>query len=128
MDVSATTFRTELPFTPAAPAFARDQVRVFARRVPPDTLDDAVLMVSELVTNAVQHGQPEVTLGMSLSGDGLTVSVSDQGSGAPIRAFPTAEQQRGRGLGLVDALASKWGVIRSAGQDGKQVWFRLATA
>ncbi len=128
MDIAARSFRTELPFTSAAPAYARDQVRVFACRVPPDTLDDAVLMVSELVTNAVQHGEPAVTLDMSLSGDGLTVSVSDQGSGAPIRAFPSAERPRGRGLGLVDALAAKWGVMRSAGQDGKQVWFRLATA
>jgi anti-sigma regulatory factor (Ser/Thr protein kinase) len=126
MNVAATSLRAELPFTSAAPGLARDQVREFARGLPAGTLDDALLMVSELVTNAVRHGRPEVTLDMVLSPDSLTVAVDDGGRAPVTCRVPTPDQEHGRGLWMVAALAAHWGVARGGGDHGTQVWFELA--
>jgi anti-sigma regulatory factor (Ser/Thr protein kinase) len=116
-----------LPFTSRAPGVAREQVREFAQRLAPATLDDAVLMVSELVTNAVLHGRPEVTLHASLSADCLSVAVGDRGNDPITPQLPTAEDEHGRGLSMVNALAAHWGVTQRDGGTGKHVWFDLAT-
>jgi serine/threonine-protein kinase RsbW len=126
MDGVAASLRAELPFTFAAPALARERVRRFAADLPTATVDDAVLMVSELVTNAVQHGRPVVTLGMSLSPEVLTVAVGDWGRAPVTPRVPTANQERGRGLAMVDALAAHWGVTNHDSEDGRQVWFDVA--
>ena len=123
--VTPTSLRTELPFTSEAPSIARDQVRRFARNLRAATVDDAVLMVSELVTNAVAHGQPEITLRLRLRPDRLTVAVADRGEAPLTCAMPPPEQTSGRGLVIVDALATRWG--RSQGRVDKQVWFDVAT-
>jgi anti-sigma regulatory factor (Ser/Thr protein kinase) len=116
---------TELPFTFEAPSTAREQLRWFARNLRAATVDDAVLMVSELVSNAVAHGQPEVTLRLRLRPDRLTVAVADRGEAPLTCATPRLQQASGRGLVIVDALATRWGV--SQGRFDKQVWFDLAT-
>jgi anti-sigma regulatory factor (Ser/Thr protein kinase) len=118
--------RTDLPFTSKAPSVAREQLRGFASGVRPAIVDDAALMVSELVTNALVHGEPEITLRLWRDADSLTVAVDDQG-GAPLtHTVPPADQEHGRGLVVVDTLAAHWGVTQNQG-DGKQVWFDLAT-
>ncbi len=123
--VTPTSLRTDLPFTSEAPTIAREQVRRFGRNLRAATVDDAVLMVSELVTNAVAHGRPEITLRLRLRPGRLTVAVADCGE-APLEcATPSLRQTSGRGLAIVDALATCWGV--SQGRVDKQVWFDVAT-
>jgi anti-sigma regulatory factor (Ser/Thr protein kinase) len=92
-------------------------------------LDDAVLMVSELVTNAIVHSnsrQPggTVTVTVLESADGVQVEVADCGSELSI---PVVRADRyaadGHGLFLVQSLADQWGYLR--GEAGTTVWFRL---
>ncbi|MFE0424795.1 SpoIIE family protein phosphatase [Streptomyces sp. NPDC058953] len=84
-------------------------------------LDVPLLIVSELVTNAVSHTRGRVRLDLTLSGDRLRIAVNDVSPRAPVR--PTAldlEATGGRGLLIVGALASASGSLPFAG--GKQVW------
>ncbi|MBQ0825473.1 ATP-binding protein [Streptomyces sp. RG38] len=90
-------------------------------------VDDAVLVVSELVTNAVQHSHGrEVTLTLSLRGSCLRIDVHDGVPGhRPTPRNPSAEDEHGRGLMLVQAIAvarqGSWGV----GDDGASTWREL---
>ena len=84
----------------------------------------AVLLVSELVTNAMRHGGEPIRLVANITASGLRVEVYD----GNIDAFPAVRDIRpdapgGRGLRLVDALADRWGTIESG--DGKCVWFEI---
>jgi anti-sigma regulatory factor (Ser/Thr protein kinase) len=119
----------ELPFTGAAPSTARSYLRLFARNLSAATLDEALVMVSELVTNALQHGKPEITLQLWLRPDRIAVAVLDRGDASPslIHPAPRGDHPHGRGLMLVNALAAHWGVRCSEGRAGKTVWFDLAT-
>ncbi len=85
--------------------------------------EDAALLVSELVTNAVIHGHSDVALQLWRTGSGVRIEITDRDPGlvAPRRSDP--EALGGRGLLLVDTLARNWGV-RPA-NPGKAVWFEL---
>ncbi|MEU6661717.1 ATP-binding protein [Streptomyces sp. NPDC046821] len=97
----------------------RDQLRVGG--VPETVIDDAVLILSELLSNACRHGRP---LGGALAGDGdvraawrvdkrgcLTVEVTDGGGPTrPVPATPSVTAHGGRGLNIITALADDWGV------------------
>lgn len=131
---------TTLPGSPLAPGSARALVRAAATGWSEDRLpgtdrltgrlvDDAVLVVSELVTNAVVHAGTEVTLECRLDQDAgaLVVEVSDH---HPSRAprdteaeAPYETPEYGRGLRLVATLAESWGVTFRRGT--KTVWARL---
>jgi anti-sigma regulatory factor (Ser/Thr protein kinase) len=88
-------------------------------------VDDAVLVLSELLSNACRHGRP---LGRSDIGDGdveaawridktgrLTVEVTDGGGPTrPVPATPSVTARGGRGLNIISALAQDWGVRDSA--------------
>ncbi|WP_282087071.1 ATP-binding protein [Streptomyces tendae] len=118
--------------------FAR--ARVFTR----DTLrgwslghrgDDAVLVITELISNAVTHavpsaaaGAPEVRLGLALGPGVLTLTVSDPGDDAPVfnPSDGSALREHGRGLCIVDALAEEWGWTPRP-PAGKTVWATLST-
>jgi serine phosphatase RsbU (regulator of sigma subunit) len=90
-------------------------------------VDDAVLLTSELVTNAVVHAGTQVQVTCKLAAGAVEVVVRDSHParmvpGAPDDAVP-AERTGGRGLLLPSALAAAWGV--SYGTDAKAVWFRM---
>ena len=92
--------------------------------------DDAEIITSELVTNAVQHvrddgtGTIVVTLARVLNPAAVTVVVSDSSSQGPIRRDTSADSDHGRGLQIVDALSDHWGWRQEDG--GKAVFAVLA--
>ncbi|RFU82812.1 ATP-binding protein [Streptomyces triticagri] len=114
---------------------ARDTVRELLRawQVPGETSSDAVLLVSELTTNALLHAERgQVLCGLTLTGDArrLRIELHDDGR-APL-APPTRRagpgDENGRGLFLVEQLADGWGCARSTRSEGKVVWAELTTA
>ena len=87
-------------------------------------LDDAKLLVSELVTNAVCHGAPPVVLEIGCDGTtGMTVRVRDGDAHSPTLVQATTEDESGRGVSLVDMISDDWGI--EPAQHGKVIWFRL---
>jgi anti-sigma regulatory factor (Ser/Thr protein kinase) len=113
-----------------APRQARDFVAEQGQGLPECAVDDARLLVSELVTNALRHGRPDITVQVELNPPLIEVSVHDEGTALPPAdpppALPTALS--GRGLNLVDRIASCWGITRTESPRGKAVWFRLEPA
>ncbi|GAA2270170.1 hypothetical protein GCM10010145_00620 [Streptomyces ruber] len=88
--------------------------------------DDACLLASEILTNAVCHAAGPIRLLLRRTEYDLTIEVTDRSPHLPQpRQINTADES-GRGLALVDALAAAWGT-RPA-EDGKTVWFTLATS
>lgn len=88
-------------------------------------LDRAELLTTELVTNAVRHGGPPITVEVSCEGTaGMTVKVSDGSDDEPVVQDVTPLDESGRGVLLVDLLSDEWGVSQLPG-DGKTVWFAL---
>ncbi len=83
----------------------------------------AQLLVSELVTNAVVHARSDVTVVLSLTVHALRIEVSDDDPTCPQARDAHDSATGGRGLRIVDTVASRWGVLRHDG--GKTVWFEL---
>lgn len=86
--------------------------------------DTLALLVSEVATNALVHGTGDVQVRVRAEGPVLRVEVSDD---SPVMPAPRAAglmEEGGRGLALVDSLASRWGVL--AYPPGKVVWFELS--
>ncbi|CAJ65038.1 MULTISPECIES: SpoIIE family protein phosphatase [Frankia] len=144
---TTTTQAITLPPTPDSPRSARRFLLETLRgRLDDDLLDSALLLVTELVTNVVVHAGTAATVDVRQEGDGVRVGVADR---HPVRigmarvkkvdvprppsAFPEEAdfgidglREDGRGLALVDALATSWGTEHRPG--GKTVWFRLGSA
>lgn len=96
--------------------------------IAPDTIETALLLVSELVTNAVTHGGGRPVLDIHVGPDRLHVSVTDQDSTTPhVHRDNPLLAEGGRGMFLVETLASRWGV-RPREPSGKTVWFELDRA
>jgi anti-sigma regulatory factor (Ser/Thr protein kinase) len=110
-----------------APSQARAWVSAHTPHLPADAADDALLIASELVTNAVRHGEPEIVLALEVGADSLRIEVHDGGDELPAmpERQPDFEHTTGRGLLIVAATASDWGVVRVARQPGKTVWAQL---
>jgi hypothetical protein len=118
--------RVRLTAGPAAAGEARRQVQAAIRAwdIPVDP-DVAVLLTSELVTNAISH---EVTgivmLAISCSCGQLRVDVHDTSRALPMLVDTPVDAETGRGLMLVTALSGEWGFYRTPA--GKAVYFTLA--
>lgn len=89
-----------------------------------DATDGAELLVSEVVTNAVIHGRSDVRLRVCATPHHLRVEVGDDNSRRPSRVALDTEALDGRGLTIIELIASSWGVDDSA--VGKVVWFEIA--
>lgn len=89
----------------------------------PAWLDDAVLVVAELVCNGVQHSNSPITLGLALRGGRVTVSVADGLDTVPVPRATSPLAENGRGFAIIDVLADGWGVEPQP--RGKRVWVRL---
>ncbi|MEV0627771.1 ATP-binding protein [Nonomuraea wenchangensis] len=116
-----------LPATASSVPRARRAARgLLAEWGPPsETGETAELLVSELVTNAIQHARGPVVLSMWARGGRLRCEVADADPRPP-RPRHAGEQDEGsRGLELVEALADTWGSTPS--RRGKVVWFELTT-
>jgi anti-sigma regulatory factor (Ser/Thr protein kinase) len=88
-------------------------------------IGDAALVLSELLSNAIRHARPLpgalVQVSWALGDGSLTVSVRDGGSRThPHAEHPSPSSEGGRGLAIVECLASTWGVQDSTG--GVTVW------
>lgn len=88
------------------------------------TRDAAVLLVDECVANAVRHGGGEFEMIVQRGSGTLRVEVVDQSPEFPVPLAPDPECERGRGLTIVNDLASRWGT-NGLGH-GKVVWFELS--
>jgi serine phosphatase RsbU (regulator of sigma subunit)/anti-sigma regulatory factor (Ser/Thr protein kinase) len=133
--VASAAYQPEPAAVAAARRFVRETLQSWlaAEQAPAGSglVDDAVLLTSELVTNAVVHAGTPVHVTCKLADGGLEVMVRDSlpASMVPGRAqdenIPT-ERTSGRGLLLPSALASAWGV--TYGRAAKAVWFRMGLA
>ena len=89
----------------------------------PSLCSDLALVVTELVANAVRHAGTDITVRLLRLGDGVRVEVAD-GSSRPLRPrSATVADEGGRGLLLVDALSTRYGV--EAERNGKLVWAEI---
>ncbi len=112
---------------PSTPASAGDARRFVESVLADSGLDQltyaATMLVSELVANAVLHtGTPFVVV-VAPDGDNLRVEVHDGSPQLPVRKHYSTMSGTGRGLMLVERMATTWGSHRTA--DGKMVWFEL---
>ena len=89
-----------------------------------DLLDNAQLLVSELVTNAVLHARTEIGFSVTIDTDRVKVQVADASSRMPSPRGYDSTASTGKGIALVQALAARWGA-HPQGQ-GKVVWFTLS--
>jgi serine phosphatase RsbU (regulator of sigma subunit)/anti-sigma regulatory factor (Ser/Thr protein kinase) len=130
---SALVRRVRLPNDRRTPAAARALVRSVLEEAGLDTLlNEALLLTTELSTNAVVHAGTELDIEVTADTDGLTVTVTDFAPG-PVEELAVGPKndkvdigevaERGRGLLLVDHFASRWGTVHEG--TGKGVWFRL---
>ncbi|MGW0883555.1 SpoIIE family protein phosphatase [Streptomyces sp. NPDC002671] len=102
--------------------FTRRTLRAWG--VSPDTLDTALLVVSELVTNALVHTDGQVRLDLSLVNHRLRLAVADTSPRSPVKPTNIGwEATGGRGILLVEAVSAAWGTVPVSG--GKLVWADL---
>ncbi len=119
-------FERELPRSPEAPGVARRSLTDwYLSELEHSELHRAKLLTSELVTNAVLHGQGTIVLKAHLNDDRLLVEVCDEGPGFEHAVKPSRfEDIRGRGLAIVEAESSRWGLHNGS----THVWFELERA
>jgi len=108
-----------------APRTARRVVAEYCRdaRAGNECRDTAVLLTSELVTNALLHGRGPVRLRLKADAHRLRVEVGDDDPGHPRAPTQMEGAESGRGMLIVSGLAAAWGVVDHAA--GKTVWFEL---
>ncbi|MET8981950.1 ATP-binding protein [Streptomyces sp. NPDC004539] len=120
--------RLSLPAVPSSVSLSRDFTRLALAKWPARLIeDDALLVVSELVTNAVLATPDDlglVTVRLLGLRTGLVVEVGDGSPKEPVPTEPDEYSEGGRGLLLVRELAARWGSC--ALPDGKVVWAEIA--
>lgn len=114
----------ELPPEPASATQARRQAREqLASIFLPDALDTVALLVTELVTNAILHARTPLLLQIETRPHHVRLCVEDASDQQPELRSYASDAVTGRGLALVEALASSWGVESTS--SGKVVWCEI---
>jgi len=114
------TVSRNLPRSPDSVSAARRLVNVHTTSLGTQEREDAALMVSELVTNAVVHGVGAISLQIDAEPDAVRIEVADEGNVA-LAPSPEAGAHGGWGLRIVEQLSDDWGVLEGS----TKVWFRL---
>lgn len=111
-----------LPFGMSTPGVARTRLAAFltVHRASATVIDDALIVISEMIANAVRHGEPNasgmIDISWSINGDLLELSVQDAGEGASLKPIDFDEDSlSGRGLSIINRVADRWWVDMSAG-------------
>ena len=117
----------DLERVPDSPAEARRALADVSDDLSPRRLEDARLLVSELVTNAIRHAglgdDDHITVVLETDAGALRIEVRDRGPGFDlVEPTPDPARPSGWGLYLVRALSDRWGVERN---DETLVWFEL---
>lgn len=121
-----TTFHVALDAEDAS-FVARRLIRDACDSWPVERVETAQLLVTELVANGMDHGYGTLGLRVRRTAQLLRVEVTDSNPNHPQIADPppSADDERGRGLLIVAALASSWGSQADGTSGGKAVWFEL---
>lgn len=121
------TYQTlKLPRDPTSAAHARRFVGRVLRHVEhADAEEVVVLLANELVTNAILHTGSDIDVVIDVDSRRVRVEVRDDSDRRPQRRHAPVDASSGRGLELVETLATEWGIEGIPG-DGKAVWFELA--
>lgn len=113
-----------LPPSVTAPSEARALAeQAIGALVADATVDEILLLVSELVANAVRHAATELELRIVLLPDAVRIEVADASRYPPVLQPLSLDAPGGRGMRIVDQLATEWGFIVAA--SGKVVWTEL---
>jgi len=89
-------------------------------------IDQAQLVATELVANAIVHASSAPVLSLATDGSALVLRVADRSRERPVARAPTADAAGGRGLLMVESLADRWGVEENGA--GKVVWVTFEKA
>jgi len=120
--MSADRLILRLPDSLNAVGVARRAVDVIGHSIPQKLREDTHLVVTELVTNGLRHGDGGVTISLAVSDDALlSGEVVDEGDGFDVPPAPQQPGPGGWGLPIVAALAERWGVE----QGTTRVWFSM---
>jgi two-component sensor histidine kinase len=96
--------------------------------VPPDVIDDAALVLTEILGNAIRHSAPvereDLDVSWTVLPDVISICVEDRSDRMPVLRIAAPDAPSGRGLAIVQALCREWGVDRTP--RGKRVWARIA--
>ena len=113
------------PIPPSIPVARHVVLEVLRAWDVPHDHEDAALLVTELVSNVVDHvqGEANLTLELAVAQAWLRIAVVDGSSIPPVVQELEQDRPRGRGLRMVQAIADRWGVEDHQG--GKRVWFEL---
>jgi anti-sigma regulatory factor (Ser/Thr protein kinase) len=119
--------RTMLTPHPTSVGAARRFVRdvMMSRQVSDGVVDTVELLTREVVTNAIVHGRSGPQLAIEVGGNVVRVAVRDLSPELPVRRLGHVDDVSGRGVVIVEQLASAWGVERER-NGAKRVWFEVA--
>ena len=122
--------QVELPARSTSPRDARRAVSRLLRTagVDGDQVEDVLLIVSELVTNAIRHAGTSVDFVAELEPGGIVLRVTDRDAALPRPGSPRLGQAGGWGLHLVEQMATEWGCEPCGNAVGKTVWAELPLA
>jgi len=126
--MSAGSQRLTLPPAAGRLAELRRWARGWLEQHPTDGVDPdiVVLSLTELVTNSIKHGSGPVDVELKGDSDGLVLIVSDSSETVPHRPDTSLDTETGRGILILEGLATRWGVRPEPG-GGKAVWCEFAS-
>lgn len=107
---------------------ARQVLAQLHSKIPEDTLHSVIMLVNELVTNAVRHGmigrEDQVSLAVDVNPERVRIEVSNPGHTAKVLPRqPSMDEGSGWGLHIVESVSDRWGFEQ---EDGTLVWFEIA--